>query len=336
MLQKKWILGNLLALPGILARLASQMWLQHQFVRKSLIPKAHQLSPQAKLSSRDIRYSVGVCVLAQGFCLLRGKAMSLRERAACTYTASLTGIFDDFIEGKYQLTTSAEELLLNPADRPGQPPLQALLLGLYREALHYAADPKTLQQDALAMIDIQIQSQSQTYPDIRLDKIREITYAKGGKAAWYYRNTFWPQMQDREQEMLFYLGAAYQVMDDAFDVYEDYHAGIQTLATKATDVGEIIGEYDQILEKIITLAWQMPYPATNIRRFLKFHALFLSVAFVCFAMLKKRQAQKGLPFSVTRFSRKELICDMEKPINRLRVIGYFLRMNIENPKTCYI
>jgi hypothetical protein len=55
-------------------------------------------------------------------------------------------------------------------------------------------------------------------------------------------------------------------------------------------------------------------------------AAIVSRGFVCLHMLQEREKQNNGNFNPGAFTRKQLICDMEKPINLLRTLHHYARI----------
>src|SRR5690606_7795265 len=110
------------------------------------------------------------------------------------------------------------------------------------------------------------------------------------------------------------LGASLQLVNDLFDVYKDHQNHIQTLLTTQPDLNFISNLFQEKVQLTISAFNKLSYPPKQKDKMLWLIKIMLSRGFVCLEQLK------ALPnamnnFSPKNYSRKQLICDMEKPKN---------------------
>jgi SAM-dependent methyltransferase len=157
---------------------------------------------------------------------------------------------------------------------------------------------------------------------ISQSRIWEITQQKGGESVLFYRYGFKHSLKDGEEEALFQLGSLMQLENDIFDVYKDSQSGIYTLPIVADKVEEIKKIYTEQVNLFIELCYKMDYPKDNVKQFLDRIMPIVNRAYVCFKQYKKLEKRNNNVFDASKFSRKQLICDMEKLGNFLRTILY--------------
>ena len=49
---------------------------------------------------------------------------------------------------------------------------------------------------------------------------------------------------------------------------------------------------------------------------------------VCLDMLQKKEELTNNAFAIDKYKRKDLICDMEKPVNILKTINYYSKSKV--------
>ena len=128
-----------------------------------------------------------------------------------------------------------------------------------------------------------------------------------------------------EQEAIYILGCLIQFTDDVFDVRRDYLGKIATLATTSKDIRKIRAEYEGLIYKSFDAFKKLDYPPRKLRRFFMQILLIVSRGMVCLNQLVRVQEKHGKFFQIEKYSRAELVCDMEKPINMFRSFWYCLR-----------
>ncbi len=171
----------------------------------------------------------------------------------------------------------------------------------------------------------QIESKKQANEGLSHATIKKITFLKGGNSVLFYRSIFEHSLQEGEEEALFHIGALMQVGNDIFDVYKDEKAGIRTLPTSCAQIDDVRIIFTTQLNKSIGLIRNTGYRQQDISRFINKLVLGISRCFVCMDQLESLQQKTGGRFLPSEYSRKELICDMEKPGNIIRALRYFLK-----------
>ncbi|HLP04370.1 MAG TPA: hypothetical protein VK152_02975, partial [Paludibacter sp.] len=123
------------------------------------------------------------------------------------------------------------------------------------------------------------------------------------------------------------LGGLGQLENDLFDIYKDRKEGIQTLATRATHIGELKTHYIATHNKVISLIQQTSYPASGRKKFARIVTLLTSRGLVCLDQFQCAQQSSGGIFNPAAYNREQLVCDMGKPTNILRSVHHFAKLN---------
>ena len=74
------------------------------------------------------------------------------------------------------------------------------------------------------------------------------------------------------------------------------------------------------------LAWETNFQKNRIQNFLQSTSLALSRVLVCLDQFEKLQSSTGNQFLIEKYSRQQMICDMQKPKNQLKAINYSLKL----------
>ena len=141
----------------------------------------------------------------------------------------------------------------------------------------------------------------------------------------FYRTAFDTLPTKGEEDALFQLGSVMQLENDIFDIYKDFKSGIATLPTTLIKVNELYSLYKQQINYFVELCYSMDYPHKQIVKFLDRVMPVLNRGFVCLDNYKYlKNNNKGI-FDISSFTRKQLICDMEKLGNFFKTIKYQLK-----------
>lgn len=302
---------------------------QKSFVKKHLIPIVENAKQNndGTLNNEDFRrintYAVTIpAMLGEAFCQLRGRQMSDNERLAITFLGSITGLFDDLFDSKNLSPDYIKNLLNKPEESNALNSNERLIIELYRLGLTYSDKSELIRKYALNVYEAQLQSQKQCGPKLHKETIKQITFNKGGVSIPLYRCAFDDAITDAEYDLLYSLGAIGQLENDIFDVYKDYSEHIQTMATTETNISNLKNQYHLLMNDIFQLIDNTHYLECRKRKFRYFVALIVGRGLVGLNQLHKLSRKTEGRFLPEKYSRKELICDMEQPPNLLRLIHY--------------
>lgn len=258
-------------------------------------------------------------ILGEAFCTLRGIKMSADERWASTCQGAMTGLFDDFFDKDYMSDDHVEAMLQRNHQDAGIRSNQKLFDLFYGRALEHTANRKLMQDALYEVYKAQIESKKQENGRLEKEELLKITFFKGGSSVVFYRTVFFPEATAKEMELIRNLGSLMQLANDIFDVYKDRESNICTLVTTTKHISEIRSLLMENLRQYHADAFQLPFPGKNIRKFLNILSIgIFSRCLVCLDQLEENERSTGNVFDVKRYSRKQLICDMDRKINMLR------------------
>ncbi len=326
-------ISNILTLPGLIRSMSDGFRIQKRFLQDTIFTDIEEIKRvlDDSLSVRDFNkiteyYGFAVpAILGEGFCLLRGKEMSTAERNAMTYTGALTGLFDDFFDEKRTSVAHIRALVDRPDEQLAGNAHELLFVRFFRKALVNISDLSRFRRNIDHVFNAQILSAKQAGEVIDKDEIQQITLQKGGFSLLFYRSALEEPAGSAEENMLFSLGGLSQLENDLFDVWKDYRNGIKTLVTTEKRINNLREFYTLLVEETFALVEQTSFAKENRKRFLRFIALIISRGFVCLDFLEKSERTTNHIFSLPEYKREALICDMEKPWNKLKLINYYAK-----------
>lgn len=332
---KKYIY-NLINLIALTVILFYRLKIQKGFIKKTLsndILEAKKTNDNS-LDERDFikitkYYGLAVpAILGESFSILRGSKMSLQERSSLTYLGGITGLFDDFFDKTETSEKHILDLIENQADLVVKSSNEKLFINYYRKALADSANADIVKQYLYKVFDAQVLSKKQILPSINENEIKDITLQKGGISLVFYRSTMDSDISLEEKELFYNLGGLLQLENDIFDIYKDNVDGVKTLATTETKIENLRYLYDSLVENVLLNVHKTKFPTKNKKKFISVILMIVCRGFVCLDMLEEVQRRSNNVFSIEKYERKDLICDMEKPSNILKTINYFVKYNI--------
>ena len=327
------IINNILRLPTAYYSLYRDVKRQRRFVGKVIEEDIQDAmrGNDGTLDEEDFEkirnyYGFGVpAIVGEGICTLRGTPMNERERRASSYQGTLTGLYDDFFDKTHLTEDEIRAMMDDPARYKASSSLESLFIQFLQEVHKNLYDKALFNVYFDRVFSAQIESKKQANEGLSHAAIKEITFLKGGNSVLFYRSIFEHSMQDGEEEALFHIGALMQLGNDIFDVYKDEKAGIRTLPTSCAQIDDVRIIFTTQLNKSIGLIRNTGYRQQDISHYINKLVLGISRCFVCMNQLESLQQKTGGRFLPSEYSRKELICDMEKPGNIMRALQYFLK-----------
>ncbi len=273
-------------------------------------------------------YGLGVpAILGESFCTLRGYKMTNNERECSTLSGALTGLFDDLFDKNKTDNKLIEQLLNYPDSFVPINDNQKLSLEIYKLFLNKLVNKELSRKFINEIYKVQLDSIKQESNSITNEEIIDITYRKGGYSVLFFRSVYKHNLNNVEYDAFYQLGALMQLGNDIFDVYKDFQNGINTLVTRTEDIKVLRNYFIKEQIKTNNLLINLNYPSKNKILFLNKVSLALSRCYVCLDQFEKLQNNSNNEFKLSDYSRKELICDMEKPFNILKSLMYFVNNN---------
>lgn len=319
--------SKIIGLPGTIYKLLKYLRAQQNFLRQYIDPilKDAMNNNDGSLDMGDIKkinhyYGLAVpAILGEAFCILRGKEMTVSERWASTSQGCMTGLFDDFFDKDYLSDDAVEDMIRQHENAADIRSNQKLFEVFYKKALENSPDKKLLRDALFEVYRAQVESKKQETDSISTKELIDITFFKGGSSVLFYRTVFSAEAIGKEKKLIYNLGSLMQLANDIFDVYKDREAGIKTLVTETKHIREIRSLFKNYLQEYYAAAFELGHPLKNTQAFLNILSIgIFSRCFVCLDQLEKNEWLTGNEFEVSKYSRKQLICDMDKKINMLR------------------
>jgi len=323
---------NLIKLIPTYRQLFRDVWKQKKFITAVLEPMISKakINNDGSLDEEDFKkirtyYGFGVpAIVGEGFCTLRGKPMLERERFTSTYQGALTGLYDDFFDKTHIDPAGIRKMMDDPDGFSASSSLEqlftTLLIKVHEGLYNKEFFSRTFRQVFMA----QAESSKQAGSALSTEEIKDITFRKGGYSLLFYRSIFSYELLEGEEEALYHTSGLMQLGNDIFDVFDDVRQHIITLLTTCRTIKEVREIFRNQMEKSIRLIRKPAYTEKDQSAYLHKFVLAISRCFVCMDQLERLQQKTGEAFIPSGYSRKELICDIQKPANILRAIRYYV------------
>lgn len=326
------IINELFAFPGLVLTYKRNFSVQKEFMAKTIeldITEALK-NNDGSIASKDIQkirtyYGNAVpAILGEGYAILRGKPLTEGERFVQTYLGGLTGLFDDLFDDKAIEQDRLLEMVNNPLESQAKSSFEALFLKFYIKALTQGNREQIIKLLVKGFY-AQVESLKQANVDINQDDISVITREKGGIFLQFYRSGFFEEPTKTENEMLYNIGAIGQLENDIFDLYKDHKDGIKTLSTIHTSIqglGETYQSWIRLYENSLA---ELEFNEKSKASFERFTRILYLRGNICLQQYQELEHNMGGRLDVSKCQRNELICDMGKLGNQIKLLNLFLK-----------
>ena len=314
-------LSEYIRLLLLIGKLSAKLELQKHFAQKLLEPLCGGFSDIER--QRIYKYGLYVPVfIGESFAILRKEKLTDNERIAITCLGCMTGLFDDLFDEHNYSDSFIRNLLENPVQDAAHAAQLKLLVQLYPLFLSNTPHKILAKTLMLKVFDAQIASRRQTESSLTPTELETITYNKGGFSMQLYRSAFGNDISENEDTLFYKLGAIGQLENDIFDIYADFQTGIHTLATTSTNIENLEAIYRNLRTEIWNNIDKAEFKNADKESFKRICSLIIARGYVAIYQLKKVTKKTNGIFKPAEYSRKDLICDMEKPLNRVKLLYY--------------
>ncbi len=260
--------------------------------------------------------AVGFIALKWG-ATLRGYPTTKEEKEHMLYFFVMCRFLDDLADE--ELMTSDEIIAgLNPKDE--QIPDHMLLPVFVYEKMKKFSSTEFLEQLERSLIFHDESLKQLGDEKLSEEKLWDITFDKGVSALELARSILRNPVTENELEVGNDLEYFIQLTNDMFDIYKDYQDKQQTVFTATTDMRKNANAYEATLSKLFNAFEVLTYEPKNIKKCMRLFVIIPSFGQVCLTQLLRCQERTDGVFRIEEYSRKELVCDMEK---RKNILAYF-------------
>jgi hypothetical protein len=288
-------------------------------------PDIKPLLRNNKVHHRIEQYINFCQLLGQTVCALYGRKMSAQEEIRFFQLSLLGPVFDDFFD-KDNLSHGTIKLMIRQPElhKPGSD-IENIFIQYLRRIYLSLSNPDPFRNACLKLHDAQIESLRQNDPDLPINEIQCISMDKGGISGILYRHLLDEPLKDGEIGAIYQLGTLGQFVDDIFDYYDDWKDGIRNAANCLNNQTLLKIQFKQAVNETVIRFRHLDYPTENINELLSLLNILISPVWLCLDRFDDLTFKYGERINPEHIQRSEMICDMEKWINRLSL--YFKSIN---------
>ncbi len=254
------------------------------------------------------------------FANLMGRDTNHFERTSNKYYFLLTGLYDDIIDQKLISETALDQLFDDPINTKATIFETKILVDIHLNLLKRVKNIDEYKATLSNVHQAQKDSLKQFDQNISKEEIVDITLRKGGYSLLMCRHYIDLPISNELNEAWYQLGGIIQITNDLYDIHKDLQEGICTLPNSIKKVEDIDLMYRNLVTQFFKYLSNLPFNQHKIK-ILKIKLSFIpAFGFIAIKNLWKiHHDYKGLP-DLKNIPRKDLIIDMEKPINRFKLI----------------
>lgn len=308
--------------------------IQKQYNKDFLIPYlneletkyAGQFQPEQKGKIEKYYGLFITSFLCSSYKKLYGKTLTKDERKRATLFGILTPVGDDLFDIDKLDNSSILAITFNPetyiattfASQVAKEIQTFLLAHVPHKAAYINASGNVL--------DIQIETVKQTNRAILNEELERITYTKGAVSVIIYHQCLDDVANEQMQEVLFLIGSLYQLGNDIFDLYKDVRDHIYTLVNTCDDFIAFKQKFTERVRLQNKKIMALPCNEKNKKEFCIVMNTINARSMVAIDQFIKLQNSKATKIDWWKMERKDMICDMEKPVNIIKWFYYILKL----------
>lgn len=256
-----------------------------------------------------------------GFCLLRGNRISDKELVAAVNISALAPFYDDFFDKENAQITNLESIVKNPFNHNPKTELEKVCIIFSKNIHENVSDINRSLIDAKRVFEAQSESKKLHAGNLSDEEVKAIAFEKGASTVICMCNLLRERLSQKEEKMMFQLGGVAQFLDDIFDLREDYQEGRQTLMNPVTSVVEKDVSFKNEVVLFKELLEDLDYSNSNKKAFMFPVTFILGATLLCLERYKFLEKKSGGEFKIEKYTRKELVVDMDEWGNRFKALS---------------
>ncbi|MCX6331087.1 MAG: hypothetical protein NTZ82_00460 [Bacteroidetes bacterium] len=261
-------------------------------------------------------------IINDSFLKLEGRFSNEKEKKNNKTYFVLASLYDDLMDDQIVSKEILNDMFLYPEKYKPSTFNEAVLMDAHLKLLNSVNDKSEYQNVLNQIQEAQIDSTLQVNEKIPQSTILSITKRKGGYSLLMCRHYLGTPSSDMIDQCWYHLGGLIQMTNDLYDIYKDTHEGIQTFANTQNTIIDIERMYNEQLKLFIKSIEMLPYAHLKITRLRIILSMIPAFGYLALENLRKLQGDNDhlLPFK--DYERKDLIIDMEKFKNIIKLFKY--------------
>ena len=308
--------------------------IQKQYNKDFLIPYlneletkyAGQFKPEQKGKIEKYYGLFITSFLCSSYKRLYGKTLTKDERKRATLFGILTPVGDDLFDIDKLDNNSILAITFNPETYTATTFASNVAKEIQTFLLAHVPHKSAYIDASRNVLDIQIETIKQTNYAIAKEELERITYTKGAVSVIIYHQCLDDAADKQMQEVLFLIGSLYQLGNDIFDLYKDVRDNIYTLVNTCDDFFAFKQNFAERVRLQNKKIMALPYNEKNKKEFCIVMNTINARSMVAIDQFIKLQKSKATKIDWWKMERKDMICDMEKPVNIIKWIYYITKL----------
>ncbi len=273
-------------------------------------------------------------IINDSFANFENRTTNTKERENNKLYFILASLYDDLMDENIVSQAVLNEMFLHPEKANPNSFCETVLIDTHLKLLSRVYDKEAYQKVLNNIHQAQIDSLEQLKNDISLQRILSITERKGGYSLLMCRQYIEMATNENINNCWYQLGGMIQMTNDLYDIYKDAMAGIHTFANTQNEFEKIRDQYVSQVHKYKISIEKLTYDESKKLIFQIKLSLIPAFGYVALENLKQLQGNADNLKPFKDYARKDLIVDMEKVKNIIKLIKFSYQ--IANNKTINI
>ncbi len=261
-------------------------------------------------------------IINDSFVKLENRCTNKKERENNKLYFILASLYDDLMDENIVSQTVLNEMFLHPEKANPNSFSETVLIDTHLKLLGRVFNKEAYQKVLNNIHQAQIDSLEQLKSDISLDRILSITERKGGYSLLMCRHYIQMSANEAIDNCWYQLGGMVQMTNDLYDIYKDTMAGIHTFANTQIEFDKIRDQYISQVHKYKLSIEKLDYDDSKKLKFQIKLSLIPALGYVALENLKQLQGKVDNLKPFKDYERKNLIVDMEKVKNIIKLIKF--------------
>ena len=261
-------------------------------------------------------------IINDSFAKFENRTTNTNERENNKLYFVLASLYDDLMDEDIVSKEVLNQMFLNPAHAKPKSFNEAVLIDTHLKLLSRVYNKEAYQRVLNNIHQAQIDSLEQLKSDISLDRILSITERKGGYSLLMCRHYIEMSNNENIDNCWYQLGGMIQMTNDLYDIYKDTMAGIYTFANTQNEFEKIRDQYISQVHKYNQSIEKLEYDDSKKLKFQIKLSLIPALGYVALENLKQLQGKADNLKPFKEYARKDLIVDMEKIKNIIKLIKF--------------
>ena len=268
------------------------------------------------------RYSIQQHFINDSFSSLYGRNNNVNEKERNLLYFIMVSVYDDFFDDKTLTLDQIDSIFYHPEEFAAQTFFEKVFIYTHARLLNDVADSTQYFKDYEGLHIAQKDSLEQFNPTVTDEALLSITTRKGGYCLLMCRHYLDTPYLPEADATWYALGGVIQLTNDLFDIYKDMQEGISTLAIRAKQYEAIYALYHKHAEALNESIRKLPVTNSRKTDLSIILNVIASFGYVALDNLARLQANNTYLPAFESLARKDLIIDMEKNVNRFKLLKF--------------